>query len=94
MALIDLHISFRGYVETTLDALLKLEAARRGVIPRVTRRMSEYERKSVQSGLVFVFDEKESGIKRWTDDLLWTPSSAWGKSTICPHVHSEVPATV
>lgn len=28
----------------------------------------------VQSGAVFVFDEHESGIKRWTDGLVWSPS--------------------
>ncbi|WVF66293.1 hypothetical protein IAT40_001033 [Kwoniella sp. CBS 6097] len=65
---------FRGYIESTLDALLVFEAARRGMIPRVTRRLIERERGMVQSGAVFVFDEHESGIKRWTDGLVWSPS--------------------
>lgn len=65
---------FRGYIDTTLDALLVLEAARRGMIPRVTRRLIERERGMIQSGSVFVFDEHESGIKRWTDGLIWSPS--------------------
>ncbi|KAI6024209.1 Gti1/Pac2 family-domain-containing protein [Pisolithus marmoratus] len=57
-----------GWIETTGDALLILEAARRGLIPRVTRRLVDSERKMITSGSVFVFDEDESGIKRWTDD--------------------------
>ncbi|KAH6905027.1 Gti1/Pac2 family-domain-containing protein [Coprinopsis sp. MPI-PUGE-AT-0042] len=56
-----------GFIETTGDALLILEAARRGLIPRVTRRLVDSERKMITSGSVFVFDEDESGIKRWTD---------------------------
>lgn len=69
---------FRGYIESTLDSLLVFEAARRGMIPRVTRRLIERERGMVQSGAVFVFDEHESGIKRWTDGLIWSPSRILG----------------
>jgi Gti1/Pac2 family transcription factor len=67
-----------GWIETTGDALLILEAARRGVIPRVTRRLVDSERKMITSGSVFVFDEDESGIKRWTDGLFWSPSRILG----------------
>lgn len=67
-----------GFIETTGDALLILEAARQGIIPRVTRRLVEAERKMIGSGAVFVFDEEESGIKRWTDGLFWSPSRILG----------------
>ncbi|THU77909.1 hypothetical protein K435DRAFT_72170 [Dendrothele bispora CBS 962.96] len=67
-----------GWIETTGDALLILEAARRGLIPRVTRRLVDTERKMITSGSVFVFDEKESGIKRWTDGFFWSPSRILG----------------
>ncbi|KAL7411887.1 Gti1/Pac2 family-domain-containing protein [Mrakia frigida] len=63
---------FSGIIETTLDALLVFEASRRGIIPRITRRLAEKERGMIQSGAVFVFDEGESGIKRWTDGLYWS----------------------
>lgn len=53
-----------GFLETTEDALLILEAARRRMIPRVTRRLADRERRLIQSGSVFVFEEEESGIKR------------------------------
>ncbi|KAJ3852354.1 Gti1/Pac2 family-domain-containing protein, partial [Lentinula lateritia] len=67
-----------GWIETTGDALLILEAARRGWIPRVTRRLVDSERKMITSGSVFVFDEEESGIKRWTDGFFWSPSRILG----------------
>ncbi|KAF5353840.1 hypothetical protein D9758_010591 [Tetrapyrgos nigripes] len=67
-----------GWIETTGDALLILEAARRGLIPRVNRRLVDNERKMIASGSVFVFDEKESGIKRWTDGFFWSPSRILG----------------
>lgn len=67
-----------GWIETTGDALLILEAARRGLIPRVTRRLVDSERKMISSGSVFVFDEDESGIKRWTDGFFWSPSRILG----------------
>ncbi|KJA29532.1 hypothetical protein HYPSUDRAFT_221157 [Hypholoma sublateritium FD-334 SS-4] len=67
-----------GWIETTGDALLILEAARQGLIPRVTRRLSNAERRVITSGSVFVFDEDESHIKRWTDGFFWTPSRILG----------------
>ncbi|KAJ7073506.1 Gti1/Pac2 family-domain-containing protein [Mycena belliarum] len=67
-----------GWIETTGDALLILEAARRGLIPRVTRRLVDAERRMITSGSVFVFDEDESGIKRWTDGCFWSPSRILG----------------
>ncbi|KAE9389022.1 hypothetical protein BT96DRAFT_890264 [Gymnopus androsaceus JB14] len=70
--------TWNGWVESTLDALLILEAARRGLIPRVTRRLVDSERKMISSGSVFVFDEEQSGIKRWTDGLFWSPSRILG----------------
>ncbi|KAG0194213.1 hypothetical protein DFQ28_000932 [Apophysomyces sp. BC1034] len=36
----------------------------------------------IQSGSVFVFDERESGIKRWTDGLVWSPSRILGNFLI------------
>ena len=57
-----------GYVETTADALRLIQAARCGLIPRITRRLNELERRSmIKSGAIFVFSVDESGIKRWTD---------------------------
>ncbi|PCH42361.1 hypothetical protein WOLCODRAFT_163726 [Wolfiporia cocos MD-104 SS10] len=74
---------FYGYVDTTEDALRLIEAARRGVLPRVTRRLNELERRSmIQSGSVFVFSVEESGIKRWTEGLAWSQSRISGNFLI------------
>ena len=63
-------LPFCGYVETTADALRLIQAARCGIIPRITRRLNELERRSmIKSGAVFVFNVEESGIKRWTDGM-------------------------
>ncbi|KAH9943693.1 Gti1/Pac2 family-domain-containing protein [Amylocystis lapponica] len=70
---------FHGYVETTADALCIIEAARRGHLPRITRRLNELERRSmIRSGAVFVFSVEESGIKRWTEGLAWSQSRISG----------------
>ncbi|KPV77953.1 uncharacterized protein RHOBADRAFT_10281, partial [Rhodotorula graminis WP1] len=71
--------AFRGFVESTFDALLIFEGCRRGFLPKITRRLQEFEkRQNVVSGAVFVFDEEETGIKRWTDGLSWSPSRTLG----------------
>lgn len=53
--------TFHGYIETTQDSLLVFEACKRSILPKVSRRLQERERKMVRSGSVFVFDEKDSG---------------------------------
>ncbi|ORZ25498.1 Gti1/Pac2 family-domain-containing protein [Absidia repens] len=74
--------TFFGHVETTRDSLILLEACRQGSLPRVRRRLQEQERQLVKSGAVFCFDENESGIKRWTDGLVWSPSRILGNFLI------------
>ncbi|KAI9253440.1 Gti1/Pac2 family-domain-containing protein [Phascolomyces articulosus] len=74
--------TFHGFVETTTDTLLIFEACRRGIFPKINRRLQERERGAVQSGTVYVFDERESGIKRWTDGFVWSPSRILGNFLI------------
>ncbi len=75
---------FIGYVETTTDALRLIMAARQGIIPRITRRLNDSERRSmIKSGAVFVFCVEESGIKRWTEGLCWSPSRIVGNFLVC-----------
>jgi hypothetical protein len=71
--------TFYGLVESTTDALLIFEACRSGLLPRAKRRLLEGERRELRSGSIYVFDEKESGIKRWTDGRQWSPSRILGK---------------
>lgn len=52
--------TWRGYVETTRDALLIFHAYFNGVL--------------IVSGSVFIYNEADSGMKRWTDGIPWSPS--------------------
>ncbi|TBU25640.1 Gti1/Pac2 family-domain-containing protein [Dichomitus squalens] len=59
--------------------MLVFEATRAGIVPRVTRRFHELEKREIiQSGAILVFTEEESGIKRWTDPYLWSASRMQG----------------
>ncbi|KAI9142952.1 Gti1/Pac2 family-domain-containing protein [Paraphysoderma sedebokerense] len=69
--------TFWGNVEDTVDALLIFQAIQEGKLPKVRRRLVEKERKGIRSGSIFVFDS-ETGIKRWTDGRLWSPSRIQG----------------
>ncbi|PVV00265.1 hypothetical protein BB560_005360 [Smittium megazygosporum] len=70
--------TYNGYIDTTNDALLVLEACRTGLLKPVQRRLSEDERLKIKSGSIFVWDEELSGIKRWTDGKSWSPSRVNG----------------
>lgn len=61
-------------IRNTRDALTIFEACRRGILPRVVRRLNESEKEQISDGTVIVFDEREAKMKRWTDGRLWTPS--------------------
>ena len=75
---------FYGWVDSTWDALLILEAARKGIVPRVTRRFHDLEKRNmIRSGAVIVFTEEESGIKRWTDPYVWSASRMLGNFMVC-----------
>ncbi|KAJ3001824.1 hypothetical protein HKX48_002661 [Thoreauomyces humboldtii] len=92
--------SFHGAVNSPNDALLLFEACRLNLLKRVQRRLSESERTAyVVSGAVFIWDEEESGIKRWTDGKHWSPSRINGsfliyrevepRKTVIPGVSEE-----
>ncbi|KII89695.1 hypothetical protein PLICRDRAFT_684993 [Plicaturopsis crispa FD-325 SS-3] len=81
---------FYGYVETTEHALRLVHAARQGVIPRITRRLNDSERRTmIKSGAVFVFDVEESGIRRWTEGLLWSPSRIVGNFLVYREINER-----
>ncbi|CEI91415.1 Putative RRM motif-containing protein [Rhizopus microsporus] len=83
--------TFHGYIETTQDVLLIFEGCRRGLLPRICRRLQEKERNMIRSGSIFVFDERESGIKRWTDGRVWSPSRILGNFLIYRELDKKIP---
>ncbi|KAJ2858179.1 Gluconate transport-inducing protein [Coemansia erecta] len=70
--------TYYGFVSTSEDALALFEACRLGYKQRVPRRLSDDERAAIRSGSVFVWEEAESGMKRWTDGRSWSPSRVQG----------------
>ncbi|KAF2179620.1 hypothetical protein K469DRAFT_741532 [Zopfia rhizophila CBS 207.26] len=70
--------TYIGHVRTEADAILLFEACRIGYLSCVQQRLSEEERQQIKSGSVFVWDEREAGIKRWTDGKLWSASRMLG----------------
>ncbi|KAK9448367.1 Gti1/Pac2 family-domain-containing protein [Limtongia smithiae] len=70
--------TYCGLVRTPLDAIILFEACRLGILPRVQRRLSEKERMGIRSGSVFVWDEREAGMRRWTDGKSWSASRVSG----------------
>ncbi|KAM0361961.1 hypothetical protein ACHAO7_011978 [Fusarium culmorum] len=68
--------TYYGYVETSRDASILFEACRLGILPRVRQRISEKEKQTIRSGSVFVWDEGEAAIRRWTDGKIRSASRA------------------
>lgn len=83
--------SYYGYVETVEDAVMIVEACRFGRLMRVKRRLLDKERQGIRSGSVFVFVERESGIRRWTDGKVWSPSRICGEFLIYRELESRQP---
>lgn len=78
--LVKVNPTYRGYIDSTADVLLILQAVLDGRLAAVGRRPYEIERPQlITSGNVFVFVEELSRIRRWTDGVRWSPSRILGK---------------
>ncbi|RUS25877.1 Gti1/Pac2 family-domain-containing protein, partial [Jimgerdemannia flammicorona] len=67
-------------------------ACRLNILPRTRRRLLEREKTALGPGAIYVFDEQESGIKRWTDGRYWSPSRINGNFLVYREVHKKLPA--
>lgn len=54
-----------GFLETTEDALLVVQATRQGICERIKRRLQQKEQHFIRSGSIFVYDEEEAGVSSW-----------------------------
>jgi hypothetical protein len=70
--------TYIGHIKTPQDALIVFEACRKNRLVRVQRRLSSKERVQIRSGSVFAWDEREAGMRRWTDGRTWSPSRVLG----------------
>lgn len=72
--------SYTGFIGSTKDAVLVIQAVLLGDFPLVDHRPQDRERAElIKSGNVFVFIEESSGIKRWTDGISWSASRILGR---------------
>lgn len=78
---------FRGYLHSYNEASLIVHAVRLGIIEPVQERLSASDRDKITSGCIYVFIEDISGIKRWTDGKIWSPSKILGHFLL----YKEVP---
>lgn len=75
-----LEPSFIGFIGSTKDALMVIQAILDKKLPTVSRRPGNRERNQlIRLGHVFVFIEETSGIKRWTDGVPWSASRILGR---------------
>lgn len=87
-----LHPTFEGFVASTLDALLLFEACLSGQLNHVPRRPHDRERRDlIKSSNVFIYEENVSGIKRWTDGVIWSPSRILGNFLIYRELEKPFP---
>ncbi|KAK5664364.1 hypothetical protein OQA88_587 [Cercophora sp. LCS_1] len=85
-----LEPTWRGYINTKYDAYKIIEACLLGQLHHVPRRPNENERENlIQSGNVFVYEENSSGIKRWTDGAIWSPSRILGDFLLYREVNAK-----
>ncbi|ORY33026.1 Gti1/Pac2 family-domain-containing protein [Naematelia encephala] len=65
-------------LKSPADAIHILEAVRLGLVPRVTRRLTGHERSMIRPGTVWVWEEEETNMRRWTDGRRWGASRVGG----------------
>ncbi|KAJ2990985.1 hypothetical protein NUW58_g2692 [Xylaria curta] len=82
-ASIPVEPTFHGFISTTMDVLVLLEACLTGELRHIPRRPHDRERQQlIRSGSIFIYEEHSSGVKRWTDGLNWSPSRILGNFLI------------
>lgn len=81
--------TYNGRIKTLKDALLVLEGARLGYLPKIKRRLNGLEREFIAPNTVFAWNETECGMKRWTDGKNWSASKVLGPFLIYKELDSD-----
>ncbi|CAK5262926.1 unnamed protein product [Mycena citricolor] len=68
-------------IRNVSDALIVVEAVRRGMLPLIIHRLSVEDREQVGAGRVYVWEEsdRKGGLMRWTDGRKWSQSRVLGE---------------
>jgi hypothetical protein len=69
--------TYLGFIETVDDAAIISNACLSGHLNSITQRYN-YEERPVEPGDCFVFIDKKSTVKRWTDGRMWSASRYLG----------------
>ena len=84
--------TFTGFVQNSMDGLILFEACLSGKLHHLSRRPDHQERSQlIKSGNIFIYEEETSGIKRWTDDVAWSPSRILGNFMIYRELDKPFP---
>ncbi|KAF1812043.1 hypothetical protein P152DRAFT_398324, partial [Eremomyces bilateralis CBS 781.70] len=84
--------TWKGFVHTTMDAMMIFEACLSGYLHHIPRRPHDKERPElITSGSCFVYEENASGIKRWTDGMSWSPSRIMGNFLVYRELNQPFP---
>ncbi|KAI8913395.1 Gti1/Pac2 family-domain-containing protein [Gorgonomyces haynaldii] len=87
--------SFHGYISTPLDAAILISCCfdNSGLVKPIHRRLGQKERDRIESGSCYVFDEAQSGMRRWTDGMRWSKSRVEGQFLVYRRLPFESPVT-
>ncbi|KXN74226.1 hypothetical protein CONCODRAFT_76965 [Conidiobolus coronatus NRRL 28638] len=66
--------SYYGYVGSSSDVLILFRAVELGLVQTVKRRLDSMERNLIRSGSIYIWEEVEANIRRWTDYIPWSSS--------------------
>ncbi|OAQ25552.1 hypothetical protein K457DRAFT_80523, partial [Linnemannia elongata AG-77] len=81
---------YLGRVDETVDALIILEACRQAATTPPSA-ATPTNPSLIIPGSVFVFDEEESGICRWTDGKIWSPSRICDNFLVYRELYRKLP---
>lgn len=81
--------TYKGRITCLKDALLILEATRLGILPKIKRRLNDFERKYIVANTIFAWNETECGMKRWTDGKNWLASKVHGSFLVYKELDSK-----
>ncbi|OAG31641.1 hypothetical protein NEDG_00116 [Nematocida displodere] len=77
-----LRESLFGAIYSEEECLKIIDMCRMNIIPRTKARLTYAERRTIRPGSIFVYEEEESGISRWTDGRAWSSSKIHGRCLV------------
>ena len=71
--------TYFGDINTSQDAIKLFEACRLGLLPQTQHRLSLSERRRIRPDSVFVWNDRNGHLRRWTDSRAWGPCRIDGR---------------